>query len=271
MKHTDNQYIEEQIMLLADGELDPAQEQTIRDIIAGSAEYQKLYDTYLSLKLEDDPEVVCTFKDELKKPETMAFIPALKRNNRWPYYAAAALAPIAIISALWFGTQQERLYKDNSLVKSQLPQSLNTPLPPAQESTLNQKSKSNTSTTPVKRKTEKIARKANPDPGTLALIRPEETMPQTQRTVHLLANQSADMPVAAVQTSPIRPVAEQNTTVTDDMALALAKISRDERAPKGLLGDVINAGNWLLNEEKSTTIEISLGNLVHKTYTITLK
>ncbi|WP_222166509.1 hypothetical protein [Edaphocola aurantiacus] len=270
MKHTDNQYIEEQILLLVDGELDPAQEQNVRDIIAGSPEYQELYDTYLSLKLEDEQDIVCTFKDELKKPETIAFVPAPKRSSRWPYYAAAALAPIAIISALWFGAQQEQVYKDNSLVKSQLPQNLNTALPPAQEPTGNNKSKNNTNT-PVKRKTEKIVRKANPDPGTLALIRPEETAPEVQRTVRLLANQSTDISLATVQTSPIRPIAENNTTAMEDMTLALAKIAKDDHAPKGLLGDVINAGNWLLNEEKSTTVEISLGNFIHKSYTITLK
>lgn len=269
MKHTDNQYIEEQILLLVDGELDPAQEQTIRDIIAGSPEYQALYDTYISLKLEDGQDIVCTFKDELKKPETIAFVPAPKRS-RWPYYAAAALAPIAIISALWFGSQQEQLHQDNSLAKSQLPQQLNTALPPVQESTGNNKPKTN-SATPVKRKTEKIVHKANPDPGTLALIKPEATAPEVQRTVQLLANQSADISVATLQTSPILPIAENNTAATEDMALALARIAKDDNAPKGLLGDVINAGNWLLNEEKTTTVEISLGNLIHKSYTITLK
>jgi len=270
MKHTDNQYIEEQILLLVDGELDPAQEQTIRDIMAGSPEYQELYDTYLSLKLEEEQDIVCTFKDELKKPETMAFVPSTRRKSKWPLYAAAALAPIAIISALWLSTQQEqRLDTDNSLVKSQLPQSLNTPLPPVQETGSNT-NKSKTAT-PPKKKADKIVRKANPDPGTLALINRYEESPEVQREVHLIGKSSEALSVAAVQNSPIHPVAENSTSATDDMALALAKISQDQETPKGLLGDVINAGNWLLKQEKSTTVEISLGNLVHKSYTITLK
>lgn len=265
MKHTDNQYIEEQILLLVDGELDPAQEQTIRDIIAGSPEYQELYDTYLSLKLEEEADVVCTFKEELKKPETIAFIPA-KRRTRWPLYAAAALAPIVILSTLWFNTQQERLNTDNTLAKSQLPQNLSTPLPA--EPASSNKPKNNT---PPKRKNEKIARKANPDPGTLAVINRYEESPEVQREVRLINTGTKALPIAAVHTSPINPVAENNTTATEEVALALAKLSREDQTPKGLLGDVIQAGNWLLKEEKSTTVEISLGNFIHKSYTITLK
>lgn len=268
MKHTDNQYIEEQIILLVDGELAPEQEKIIREIIKGNPEYQDLYHTYLSVQLEPDTDITCTFKEALKKPETIAFLPPVKRKSRWPLYAAAALAPIAIISAIWLGNQANHTQTEGSIVKSQLPPSFNIPVPAT--GTTSSSPKSKVKTTVPKRIAHQPGIKNAPDPGTLAQTKPEQPVPEARKAIYLIGSETADIQIAAVHSSPINPIAENVLPANEALTKELAGLSHDAM-PKGLLGDVIKAGNWILNEKKSTTVELSLGNLIHKSYNITLK
>lgn len=266
MKHTDINYIEEQIMLLVDGELNPEQEQAILEIIDTKEVYQQLYADYLSLKLDPEEEMVYPFKESLKK--TVEMVPAAPKR-RWPLYAAAAILPLAVLSSVWIFMRQDST--EQSLTKSQLPPVFTSPIPtttapkptvkPAKPQLLAVVEKTGTEVQKPKPQHNNPVRQNTTSEN-------ENTIPT--RTVALIhAPQANSYNDIAVASSPVNPIAAPYAAIAYEEDLP--DFNGRDNTPKGLLGNVINAGNWFFNEEKTTTIELSLGNKIHKSYTITLK
>ncbi|RQO30872.1 hypothetical protein DBR32_09145 [Taibaiella sp. KBW10] len=273
MKHTDITYIEEQIMLLVDGELNPEQEQAILEIIDTKEAYQQLYADYLSLKLDPQDHMVYAFKDELKK--TIPLVAPVAAKKKWPLYAAAAIAPLVLLSSLWFFNQGQHT-PEQTVAKSQLPPVFTNPIPTSRPTSTKPSGKTvKPQATTEPKKADRMVNKSKPNNTGLALqvpALPKEITAQHTNVPLIHTPQANKYDAIAIAGSPVNPIATQYVAIeTIANEEDNTDFVRKYETPKGLLGNVINAGNWFFKEEKSTTIELSLGNKIHKSYTITLK
>ena len=99
MELNDNN-IEEQILLLADGELEAPAVEAVLAYIGQHAEYQAMLDAYLSVQLQPEEDIVFPGKESLlrEEPQTMALKPRSMMSG-WRWAAAVALLLIVGVAA----------------------------------------------------------------------------------------------------------------------------------------------------------------------------
>jgi hypothetical protein len=91
--------IEEQILLLADGELDAAEAAAVMAYIGAHTEYRAMLELYRSVKLEPEESIVFPGKELLLQEETAAVTFRARTTHVWHWAAAVILFLVAGIAA----------------------------------------------------------------------------------------------------------------------------------------------------------------------------
>lgn len=94
-----NEHIEEQILLMLDGELSETDTAALLTWIGQHPEHSTLLDAYRSAYLEADQDMVFPDKESLLQPEVPAAVPFRKKRLVWMRAAAALVAGVCITVA----------------------------------------------------------------------------------------------------------------------------------------------------------------------------
>ncbi len=261
MEVNDNN-IEEQIMLLADGELDATAAEAVMDYIGRHAAYQEMLDMYLSVKLEPEEEIIFPDKESLLR-EAPTALPLKTRTATpvWRWVAAAAL--LITISATAGVLLQQREPAGAPLVAIQYSASLNKlGIVPVPEDSLVAEVNTKQATKPEHRPVLKrqpddpqhsnqvvVAATTKEDRSEvvtpLAMVR-EQSMPVTERPVAVLEKKEAIAVATSEFPSPWSPLKEETVEGINELVAQVRTLKEDVREKTQLL--------------KKATIVLRLGN-----------
>jgi len=257
MEQFEKAYMEEQILLLLDQELDAVQAGKVWAQIDAFPEYKALYEEYASVYLtEDDNEPAIDFSYLEKGSEYELPRMPIKRSFKPAWGIAAGVALILTTGILLRMNNNEVAQMDSSLVKSdKIHQTVQAPIHQLAVDSLERK--------PDLRKAPQI-NKSKPEHkknnGTdLRLALQDNTA--TRATLASIY-EGTSQGVAQVKSSVINEVPARNNNYyvslpkqpkpVDDLNL---------ESSNGLLPEMIKAGQWIFGDHKNnTTVEIAIGN-----------
>lgn len=256
MEQFEKAYMEEQILLLLDQELDAAQAGKVWAQIEAFPEYKALYEEYASVYLtEDDHEPVIDFSYLEKGSEYDLPPMQIKRSFKPAWGIAAGIALILATGVLLRMNNNEITQMNSGLVKSdKIHQVVQEPIQQAIDS-LERK--------PDVRKGPAI-NKSKPAPGKkenkeLRLALEENTNPRAALTS---IYEGTSVGIDQVKSGDLQDVRTRN----NDYYVSLPKQPKpmDDlklESSNGLLPDMIKAGQWIFGDHKNnTTVEIAIGN-----------
>ncbi len=258
MEQFEKAYMEEQILLLLDQELDAVQAGRVWAQIEAFPEYKALYEEYASVYLtQDEGAIPVVDFSYLEKGSEYDLPPMqIKRSFKPVWGIAAGVALILTTGILLRMKNNEVAQMDSSLVKSdKIHQTVQAPIHQLAVDSLERK--------PDLRKAPQI-NKSKPEHkknnGTdLRLALQDNTAPRaTLASIYEGTSQG----VAQVKSSVINEVPARNNNYyvslpkqpkpVDDLNL---------ESSNGLLPDMIKAGQWIFGDHKNnTTVEIAIGN-----------
>ncbi len=257
MEQFEKAYMEEQILLLLDGELDAAQAGKVWEQIEAFPEYKALYEEYASAYLTMEEAAIPTVDfSYLEKGSEYDSPPmAIKRSLKPAWGIAAGLALILATGVLLRLSNKESAQWDNSLVKSdKIHQVVQTPIQQAMDSLERKPEVKKAPITPRS----KPAPKKNGDTE-MRLALQDNVAPRVALTsiYEGTARRIEQLESGAVHEVPARNnynyvSLPQQVKAADDFKL---------ESSNGLLPEMIKAGQWIFGEHKNnTTVEIAIGN-----------
>jgi hypothetical protein len=257
MEKLDSAVMEEQILLLLDGELDPKQEKLVWRQIEHFPEYRAMYEEYKQVYLIAEEMEIPAFDYKHLLKEEGAFV-SRKKFKLAPVWGVAA--GITVILGLSYFLMQETKTNEKEWVKSEKVQEVLQPnLPPNLRDSLHFKRPLPKNTTTPKRNT--IESKVQKNVPQLAMVRQNEKTPEVKTTIPSLAHQNiaglAELEYNAPQSLPqllVAAVPELEGNYKEGIKIEFSE-------SKGLLSEMVKAGQWIMGEHKhEKTIQIAIGD-----------
>lgn len=270
MKMWDKEYIEEQILLLLDKELSAQEEEKVWQQINAHPEYKQLYDEYAMIYLDaptDEQEIDFSY---LKQKESTAFVPIKKQKPIWKP-ALGIAAGLAIMIGLGIINSNKNVLESTfEVVKSDnVNPMFQSPVQKLASDTANQKKTIHQQ--PKAAKPKQINETKNETK--LAMVTPVIPEQQVRNNIATLSQNEKEVTIAKLSVPKLRNKFE-NTSTNLSTSIALSKKDKtldNESDAKGLLPEVIKAGQWIFGDRKeSTTIEFAIGNKENRTFKIKL-
>lgn len=256
MEQFEQAYMEEQILLLLDQELDAVEAGKVWAQIEAFPEYKALYEEYASVYLAQEEHQPAIDFSYLEKGSEYDLPPMqIKRSFKPVWGIAAGVALILATGILLRMNNNEVAQMDSSLVKSdKIHQVVQAPIQQAIDSL---ERKSDLRKAPAIHKA-KPAPKKN-EGAELRLALQDNT---ATRAALASIYEGTSQGVAQVKSSVIKEVPARNNNYyvslpkqpkpVDDLNL---------ESSNGLLPEMIKAGQWIFGDHKNnTTVEIAIGN-----------
>lgn len=261
MEQFEQAYMEEQILLLLDNELDAEQAGMVWAQIEAFPEYKALYEEYASVYLEQDEHLPAIDFSYLEKGSEADLPPMqIKRTFKpaWGIAAGVALILAAGISLRMNNNQLAQM--DSGLVKSdKIHQTVQAPI--QQLAIDSMERKTDTRKAPQLNKSKPAHKKSQEQELRLALA--DNTSPrQGPRTAVARIYQGETSGIARLHSSKLQEAAAERKKYYVSLP-APAKVTDELNLENsnGLLPDMIKAGQWIFGERKNTTtVEIAIGN-----------
>lgn len=261
MEQFEQAYMEEQILLLLDNELDAEQAGVVWAQIEAFPEYKALYEEYASVYLEQDEQLPAIDFSYLEKGSESDLPPMqIKRTFKPAWGIAAGVALILATGILLRMNNNEIAHIDNGLVKSdKIHQTVQAPI--HQLATDSLERKADIRKTPQLNKSKPVHKKNREQDLRLAVA--DHTTQQQASRVSVVSIYGGDASgIAKVNSSKLQEAPQgSNKYYVSLPAPAKAIDELNLQNSNGLLPDMIKAGQWIFGERKNTTtVEIAIGN-----------
>lgn len=258
MEQFEKAYMEEQILLLLDNELDAVQAGKVRAQMEAFPEYKALYEEYASVYLiqEEDENIPVVDFSYLEKGEAYDRPPMQIKRSLKPAWGIAVGIALILATGILLKMNNNGAQLDDGLAKSdKIHQAVQAPMHQLATDSLERKPDLRKS--PAIHKP-KAAPKKNERPE-LRLALQDNNAPGTALTSIYEGKTSGVHPV---KRSAIHGMYTRNNPHYAN--LPSPQKSTDElklETSNGLLPDMIKAGQWIFGDhKKNTTVEIAIGN-----------
>lgn len=263
MEQFEQTYMEEQILLLLDNELDAVQAGKVWAQIEAFPEYKALYEEYASVYLtkEEATNIPLIDFSYLQKGSEYELPPMpIKRSfNFKPAWGIAAGVALILAAGLLLRNNNEVAQMDSGLVKSdKIHQTVQAPIQQLAIDSLERKPGNRK--TPQQHKSRLGHQKSREQELRLALQ--EHTAAPGTRAALASIYEEAMSGIALVESNVIQEVPARN----NNYYVSLPKQPKPGEDLKletsnGLLPEMIKAGQWIFGDHKNnTTVEIAIGN-----------
>lgn len=258
MEKLDSAVMEEQILLLLDGELSPKQEKIVWQQIELFSEYRALYEEYKQVYLVPEELEIPTYNHNALLKDESGFV-AMSRFKLAPIWGIAA--GLALVLGITYYLQQADQNTDKVLVKSdRINEVLQSNLPPHFRDSINAKKPVPKGNTNSKKTTveAKVQQQSNPQ----LVLNDAGDLPQKRKEMPVLAQHKLQSLPLLVNQNKVGKIPNFDATEPAKFdALAIDNSENDQFEPKGLLSDMVKAGQWIFGEKRQEkTIEIAIGD-----------
>ncbi|GEM_PF-1513201 len=260
MEQFEQAYMEEQILLLLDNELDTEQAGKVWAQIAAFPEYKALYEEYASVYLTQEDNLPVMDFSYLEKGSEYELPPMqIKRTIKPAWGIAAGIALILATGILLRMNNNEVGQLDGGLAKSdKIHQAVQAPMHQLATDSLERKPDSRK--VPQPNRPRQVHQKARDQELKLALA-DNKALPVSRATVASIYQGDA-AGISQVNSSKLQEAAARNNSYYVSLP-GPAKMPEELNleTSNGLLPEMIKAGQWIFGERKSnTTVEIAIGN-----------
>lgn len=260
MEQFEEAYMEEQILLLLDNELDTEQAGKVWAQIEAFPEYKALYEEYASVYLTQEDNLPLIDFSYLEKGSEYELPPMqIKKTFKPAWGIAAGIALILATGILLRVNNNEVAQLDGGLAKSdKIHQALQAPMHQLAADSLERKPGSRK--VPQPNRSRQVHQKGRGQELKLA-IAGSETVPASRSAVASIYQGDASG-VSRVNSSKLQEAAGTHNNYY--VSLPAPVKSPDElklETSNGLLPEMIKAGQWIFGDRKNnTTVEIAIGN-----------
>lgn len=262
MEQFEQAYMEEQILLLLDNELDAEQAGIVWAQIEAFPEYKALYEEYASVYLEQDEHLPVIDFSYLEKDSASDIPPMqIKKTFKPAWGIAAGVALILTTGILLRMNNKEIAQMGSGLVKSdKVHQTVQAPIQQLAIDSMD-RSKTDIRKTPQTGKTKPVQKK-NREPELRMALADQTTQQQAARVSVASIYQGDASGIARVNSTQLQEApARGNKFYVSLPAPSKAIDELNLQNSNGLLPDMIKAGQWIFGERKNTTtVEIAIGN-----------
>lgn len=260
MEQFEQAYMEEQILLLLDNELDTEQAGRVWAQIEAFPEYKALYEEYASVYLTQEDNLPVMDFSYLEKGSDYELPPmSIKRTFKPAWGIAAGIALILATGILLRVNNNEVAQLDGGLAKSdKIHQTVQAPMHQLATDSLERKPGSRKA--PQPNRSRQVYQKDRGQELKLA-IASNATTPTSRSAVASIYQGDASG-VSRVNSSELQEVTARNNNYY--VSLPAPVKNPDElnlETSNGLLPEMIKAGQWIFGDRKNnTTVEIAIGN-----------
>lgn len=260
MEQFEQAYMEEQILLLLDGELNAEQADIVWAQIEAFPEYKALYEEYASVYFEQEEAIPNIDFSYLEKGSAAELPPMkVKRSFKPVWGIAAGLALVLTTGILIRMNNTEIAAIDKGLAKSdKIHQTVQGPIQQLAIDSLERKL--DLKKAPQLNKSKQAPKRYKDAELRLALQDNAGTPGQRAAISSIYKDEASG--VALVHSGALQEVPGRNSDYYASLPQPLkAAEELDLKESGGLLPDMIKAGQWIFGERKNTTtVEIAIGN-----------
>lgn len=253
--------MEEQILLLLDNELTPEQSDTVWEQIEAFSEYRALYEEYAVVYFGNEDIVQAPDFSYLKKmeQEEVAVLMRPRKTSKPIWGIAASVAILLTLSALLWSDRSQELTEHRITKSDKVHQLTESPIKMLQEDSLNRRQEALRSKESRPSKDRSSVRAGN---GSSLAVLHEEVIEKKERniTTDLASGLSGGLQLIDVSIPELEEKYVAAAAIADNMR-PLSDRTPGNYDPRGLLPEMIKAGQWIFGDHKqSTTVEFAIGN-----------